>query len=118
MITLQTAQQLQTKNINVIPGQLFCRQCKVKFLLETEIDCIDDEGKCQSVTDTDIEFTECQTPRKKLQSIAISSVSLHAVPQQSQITNAKMKLHKFINTIKKILQKHKSSSSLLGRFRA
>ena len=28
------------------------------------------------VTDTDNEFTECQTPRKKLQSIAISSVSL------------------------------------------
>ena len=28
------------------------------------------------VTDTDNEFTECQTPGKKLQSIAISSVSL------------------------------------------
>ena len=85
-------------------------------MLETEIDCIDDEGKCQSITDTDNEFTECQTPRKKLQSIAISSVSLYAIPQQSRITNAKMKLDKFINTIKTILQKHKSSSSLLGRF--
>ena len=32
----------------------------------------------QSVTDTSNEFTECQTPRKKLQSIGISPVSLHA----------------------------------------
>ena len=31
VITLQMAQQLKTKNINVVPGQLFCRQCKTKF---------------------------------------------------------------------------------------
>ena len=30
------AQQLKTKNINVVPGQLFCRQCKAKFLLERD----------------------------------------------------------------------------------
>ena len=36
MTTLQMAQQLKTKNINVVPGQLFCRQCKAKFLLETD----------------------------------------------------------------------------------
>ena len=36
VITLQIAQQLKTKNINVVPGQLFCRQCKAKFLLETD----------------------------------------------------------------------------------
>ena len=35
-ITLEMAQQLKTKNINVVPGQLFCRQCKAKFLLETD----------------------------------------------------------------------------------
>ena len=29
------------------------------------------------MTDTDNEFTKCQTPRKKLQSIGISPVSLH-----------------------------------------
>ena len=40
--------------------------------------CIDDQDKFQSVKDTDNEFTECQTPRKKLQSIGISPVSLHA----------------------------------------
>ena len=73
VITLQMAQQLKTKNINVAPGRLFCRQCKAKFFWR-QTHCIDD----QSVTDTDNEFTECQTPRKKLQSIGISPVSLHS----------------------------------------
>ena len=39
--------------------------------------CTDDQDKFQSVIDTDNEFTECQTPRKKPQSIGISPVSLH-----------------------------------------
>ena len=38
---------------------------------------IDDQDKFQSVKDTGNEFTECQTPGKKLQSIGISPVSLH-----------------------------------------
>ena len=36
VITLQMVQELKTKNINVVPGQLFCRQRKAKFLLETD----------------------------------------------------------------------------------
>ena len=36
VLTLRMAQQLKTKNINVVPGQLFCHQCKAKFLLETD----------------------------------------------------------------------------------
>ena len=36
VITLQMAQQLKTKKINVVPEQLFCRHCKAKFLLETD----------------------------------------------------------------------------------
>ena len=59
-------QQLKTKNISDVSGQLFCCHC------------IDDQDKFQSVKDTDNEFTECQTPRKKLQSIGISPASLHA----------------------------------------
>ena len=43
-----------------------------------QTNCIDDQDKFQSVTDTGNEFTECQTPRKKLQSIGISPVTLHA----------------------------------------
>ena len=38
--------------------------------------CIDDQDKFRSVTDTNNEFTECQIPRKKLQSIGIWPVSL------------------------------------------
>ena len=60
MIILQIDQQLKTKNISGVPGQISCFQCK--YL----------------VKDTGNEFTECQTPRKKLQSIGISLVSLHA----------------------------------------
>ena len=36
MITLQMAQQLKIKNIIVVIGELFCRQCKAKFFLETD----------------------------------------------------------------------------------
>ena len=36
VITLLLAQELKTKNINVVPGQLFCRQCKAKYLLEAD----------------------------------------------------------------------------------
>ena len=36
VIVLQMAQQLKTKNIHVVPEQLFCRQCKNKFLSETD----------------------------------------------------------------------------------
>ena len=36
LITLQMAQQRKRKNINVVPDQLFCRQCKAIFLLETD----------------------------------------------------------------------------------
>ena len=76
VIILQMDQKLKTKNISDVSRQLFCCQCKDKFLRQTK--CIDDRDKFQSVKDTDNEFTECQTPRKKLQSTGISPVSLHA----------------------------------------
>ena len=46
--------------------------------------CIDDQDKFQSVTDTDNEFTECKTPRKKLQSVGISPVSLQGSMKTSK----------------------------------
>ena len=36
LIILQMDQQLKTKNISDVSGQLFCCQCKDKFLLETD----------------------------------------------------------------------------------
>ena len=57
--------------------------------------CIDNQDKFQFVTDTDNQFTECQTPRKKLLSIGISPVSLHS----------------FMKTLKRnILEAYKSTS--------
>ena len=55
----------------------FVVSIKINFC-QRQTNCIDDQDKFQSVKDTDNEFTECQTPRKKLQSIGISPVSLHA----------------------------------------
>ena len=34
--TLQMTQQLKSKNINAVSGQLFSRQCKARFFLETD----------------------------------------------------------------------------------
>ena len=54
----------------------FVVSVKIKFC-QRQAKCIDDQDKFQSVKNTDSEFVECQTPRKKLQSIGISPVSLH-----------------------------------------
>ena len=55
----------------------FVVSVKINFC-QIQTKCIDDQDKFQSVKDTDNEFTEFQTPRKKLQSVGISPVSLHA----------------------------------------
>ena len=55
----------------------FVVSVKINFC-QRQTHCIDDQDKFQSVTDTDNEFTECQTPRKTFQSIGISPVSLQA----------------------------------------
>ena len=39
MTILQMDQQLKTKNSSGVAGQLFCCQCKDKFLLETDSLC-------------------------------------------------------------------------------
>ena len=36
VIILQMDQQLKTKNISDVSGQLFCCQCRDNFLLETD----------------------------------------------------------------------------------
>ena len=55
----------------------FATSLKQNFC-QRQTHCIDDQDKVQSATDNDNEFTECQTLRKKLQSIGISPVSLHS----------------------------------------
>ena len=55
----------------------FVVSVKLNFC-ERQTHCLDDQDKVLPVTDTDNELTACQTPRKKLQSIGISSASLQA----------------------------------------
>ena len=54
----------------------FAISVKLNFC-QRQTHCIGDQDKVQSITHTDNEFTECQTARKKNQSIDISPVSLH-----------------------------------------
>ena len=72
VITLQMSQQLNI--LMLYQGNYFVVSVKLKFC-QRQTDCIGDQDKVESVTDTDNEFTECQIPRKKLQSIGISLVS-------------------------------------------
>ena len=55
----------------------FAVSVKLNFC-QRQTHCIDDQDKVQPVADTNNEFTECQTPREKLQSIGISPACLHA----------------------------------------
>ena len=52
-------------------GNYFATSVKLNFCYR-QTHCIDDQDKVQSITVTDNEFTECRTPKKKLQSICIS----------------------------------------------
>ena len=90
VITLQMAQQLKTKILMLYQDNYFVVSVKLNFC-QRQTHCIDDQDKFQSVTDTDNELTECQTPSKKLQSIGISPVSL-----QSFIKTLKSKMIKMI----------------------
>ena len=55
----------------------FAVSVKINFCyIQTKF--INDQDKFQSINDTDNEFNECKTPKKKLQSIGISPASFHA----------------------------------------
>ena len=75
VITLQIVQQLKTIKIFMHQDNCFVASVKLYFC-QRQTHCIDDQDKFQSVTDTENGFTECQTQRKQLQSIGISSASL------------------------------------------
>ena len=65
------------KTLMLYQDNYFDVSVKLNFC-QRQTHCIDDKDKVQSVTDTENEFTQCQTPKRKLQSIGISPVSLHA----------------------------------------
>ena len=77
VITLQMAQQLKTKILMLYQDNYFVVSVKLNFC-QRQTHCTDDQDKFQSETDIDNEFTEFQTPRKRLQSIGVSPVSFKA----------------------------------------
>ena len=78
VMTLQMAQQIKTKNtLMLYQDNYFAVSVKLNFC-QRQTYYIDDQDKVQSVTDTENEFTDCETQRKKLQSIGTSPVSFHA----------------------------------------
>ena len=77
VIILQMDQQLKSKILVMYQDNYFVVSVEIIFC-QRQTKCIDDQDKFESVKDTENEFTECQTPRKKFQLIGISSVSLHA----------------------------------------
>ena len=72
MIILQMDQQL--KILVMYQDNYFVVSVKIDFCWR-QTKCIDNKDKFQSVKDTNNEFTECKTPREKLQSIGIPPVS-------------------------------------------
>ena len=77
VIILQMDQKLKPKKLVMYQDSYFVAMVNINFC-QRQTTCIDDQDKLQSVKDTDNELTEYQTARKKLQSIGISPVSLHA----------------------------------------
>ena len=75
---LKTEYNLQHLTRTFYQESYFVVSVKIKFCQRQAEFIDDDQDKFQSVKDSDNEFTECQTPRKKLQSIGISLVSLHS----------------------------------------
>ena len=76
VIILQMAQQLKKKILRLYQGNYFAVRVKVNFC-QIQTYWINGQDKIQSITDTDNEFSKCQTSRKKFQLIDISPVSLH-----------------------------------------
>ena len=57
-------------------GNYLVVRLKLNFC-QRQTNCINDQDKFQSVTDADNEFNEYETPRKNLQSIGISPITLY-----------------------------------------
>ena len=73
VITHQMAQEI----LMLYQDIYFVVSVKLNFC-QGQTHCIDNQDKVQFVTDTDNEFTECQTLRKNFQPVGVSPVSLHA----------------------------------------
>ena len=108
-ITLDMAQQLKAISIDVIPGHMFCRQCIAKY--ETVITTDSSGSEVEEVPFNDIDEAPndathgvCETPRKQLntslETVGVSPLNLHGVPQHSRAKSVKLKLDKVVKKYK------------------
>ena len=99
-ITLQMAEQLKNKGIDVIPGRMFCRQC----VNELENETVNVESSQSEQEDNDEVYSIVETPTKRLNSslgsIGVSPINLHGVPQHSRAKSAISKFDKVVTTLK------------------
>ena len=116
VITLELAQQLQSKNVHTVPGLMLCRQCvncaseataesassdtdEEDMLLDNPVD-----DHTQAIHDSDEDFVSIyETSREKLntslETVNVSPINLHAVPQHSRVSCAQVKLSKFTSSV-------------------
>ena len=111
MITLDMAQQLKAKNFDVKPGHMLCRQW-ITTAYENIINACFSDTEAEETPMNDIDedalddvtYEVHETPRKcfitSLETVGVSPVNLHGVPQRSQATSAKKKLDKVVDTYK------------------
>ena len=103
------AQQLKVKYFDVQPGHMPCRQCITAYenmnassqdteVEETPMDDIDEDAL------DDATYKVYETPRKRLntslETVGVSPVNLHGVPQHSRATSAKRKQDKVVENYK------------------
>ena len=94
-ITLDIAQQLKAKNLDVGPGHMLCRQCITAYENIINASPLDTEVKETPMGDIDedaLDHATCevyQTPRKSLntslETVDVFPVNLHGVPQYSRL---------------------------------
>ena len=101
IISLDVAVHLKQKGHKVIPGQKLWHQCinqyKKIMKKQEEIDIDENETETEEelqAEEDDVEYEESRRKKLKtsLESVKVSTINFHTVPQHSRVTRAKDKL--------------------------
>ena len=114
VITLEMATKLKEKDYNVVPGQNFVASAWQEIILrenvgETEQMETEQDSQTEEESQNEEEASEYEeSPRKRLntslESVGVSPVNLHALPQHRRVNVAKDKL-------KSVMEKYEESMS-------
>ena len=102
-------QQLKAKNLDIQPGHMLCRK-HITAYKNINASSSDTEMEESTMDDTDEDalndatYEVYETPRKRLntslETVGVSPVNLHGVPQHSRATSAKRKQDKVVENYK------------------